>query len=939
VLLEREEEIAELEELAGRAATAAGTVGVIEGPAGIGKSRLLAAVAERAHGEGIEVLEARGGQLEHELGWGVVRELFAPLVSSPSAESRALFEGAAALSEQLLVPSAEAAEGTSEEPVPDPIAPEAALHSLYWLTSNLAERAPLALLVDDVHWADPASLRWLAYLAARIEDLPVLLLLAVRPEEGEAGGRAMGEIGARARSIPLGPLSEEASSELLATAFGRRPDPPFAQACYEATAGNPFLVRELTLALQRDEISPTAAEAERVGEARPETISRAVLLRLLQLPPVASELVRSLAVLGSEASLAEAAALAGTDQDAAARAADSLASTQILESGLPLRFVHPIVRTVIYEEIPAAVRSRMHERAARVLSEAGADHEVVAVHLLATEPRGDPEVAGILVAAARTDLARGVPESAAAFLRRSLEERASEAGTWELHYLLGVAEGRSGARSAVDTLRQALSDADAPRERALATLELGRALTAAGRLNESIEVMQHEFEQLADKEADIATRLELELLASARLEPETHRMVSERLGRRRSSAGRGEAERQRLAARAFERAWAGASAAEAGELAERALDGGTLLAEEGGESPAFLEDVFTLIACDRFAIARSALEAALEDAGRRGSLLAFCLTSANRCLLSCWGGSVTEAEADGRAAVEAALAHGWRYGPVFSWLMTALIERDRPEEADQVLRSSGVGEQIPDNILFNSLLYGRGCLRLELGDDEAGIDDLIEVGRRLERVGGDRMVSAFAYRSRLALALAPDDPEPARALAAEELALARAFGAPRALGIALQAAGVVESGKRGLELLREAVTVLEASESSAECSRAVVEMGAALRRGGDRAKARELLGRGLDLAHRCGARAIERRAREELQVAGARPRRERIAGPESLTASERRIAEMAASGLRNREIAQQLFVSLRTVETHLTHAYQKLDISSRKELAAALRAG
>lgn len=149
-------------------------------------------------------------------------------------------------------------------------------------------------------------------------------------------------------------------------------------------------------------------------------------------------------------------------------------------------------------------------------------------------------------------------------------------------------------------------------------------------------------------------------------------------------------------------------------------------------------------------------------------------------------------------------------------------------------------------------------------------------------------------------------------------------------------AGVLEGGIGGLERLREAVAVLEASPAKLELARALVDLGVALRHASERSAAREPLRRGLDLAHRCGATVLAGRARDELVVAGGRPRRLLLSGVDALTASERRVAQLAATGLSNREIAQALFVTTRTVEVHLTHAYRKLGIRTRQELPRVL---
>jgi DNA-binding CsgD family transcriptional regulator len=175
-------------------------------------------------------------------------------------------------------------------------------------------------------------------------------------------------------------------------------------------------------------------------------------------------------------------------------------------------------------------------------------------------------------------------------------------------------------------------------------------------------------------------------------------------------------------------------------------------------------------------------------------------------------------------------------------------------------------------------------------------------------------------------------------LSSEELELARIWGAPRALGAALRVAGVVEGGQRGLALLEEAVEVLADSPAKLEHAKARTELGAALRRAKRRSEARDQLRHAVELATRCGAAALATRAETELLATGARPRRIALSGLESLTPSERRVAELAAEGPTNREIAQALFVTPKTVEVHLSSVYRKLGIRSRSQLPAALTA-
>jgi DNA-binding CsgD family transcriptional regulator len=270
------------------------------------------------------------------------------------------------------------------------------------------------------------------------------------------------------------------------------------------------------------------------------------------------------------------------------------------------------------------------------------------------------------------------------------------------------------------------------------------------------------------------------------------------------------------------------------------------------------------------------------------------------------------------------------------FLTQVLLERGETSEAEQLIAATSLDEVVDAHRIH--FVYARGRLHLESGAAERALADFIEVGALAESV--DFRNPAFVpWRSQAALALRElGRVEEARELAREELALSRGWGAPRTVGISLRALGLVEGGPAGELLLREAVEVLADSPARLEHARALVDLGALLRRGNSRSEARKLLRQGVELAHRCGATALVTRGNEELAATGAHPRTILLSGLDALTASERRVAQMAAGDLSNKEIAQALFVTVKTVEQHLGRVYRKLDISSRRELAAALAA-
>jgi DNA-binding CsgD family transcriptional regulator len=300
-----------------------------------------------------------------------------------------------------------------------------------------------------------------------------------------------------------------------------------------------------------------------------------------------------------------------------------------------------------------------------------------------------------------------------------------------------------------------------------------------------------------------------------------------------------------------------------------------------------------------------------------------------------------EAEADCRGAIEAARLDIPAYvlPGTFALLIEALLELGDFAAAEAELDRFGLRGPLPNLFPLTMLVHSRSRLRLAQERPREALSDALLCGERQEALR-IRNPAVIPWRSTAAHAHAAlGEAEAAAQRASEEVDLARAFGAPRATGIAVRAAGVIEPARRGLPLLEEAVTVLSASSATLEYARALVDLGSALRRAGERVRGREPLREGLHLARQCGATLVAERAHAELVIAGARPRRDALRGRDALTASEMRIASMAAEDLTNREIAQALFVTTKTVETHLRHIFEKLDVNSRTKLGAAIGSG
>ena len=411
LLLERETQIAALEALAEAAQSGGGRFVVIEGSAGIGKTCLLAEARTIAGRAGMRVLAARGGEFEGGFAYGIVRQLFEPLLASAAPDLRQeLLSGPAALIEPLIgasrfAPSQEVpAEGSF-----------AILHGLYWLAANAALQQPTLLAIDDLHWADTLSLRWLLYLTRRLEGVPLLVAAAARPPEGEGRDPTLvAELIAapEAAAIRPEPLGRASIAVLARELHGLKPDEAFSAALEAATGGNPLFVRAVLDEVAREGISPTAEQAPRLLEIGAEGVSRAVGLRLARLPAEALALLRAASILGDGSELRRAAALAGVKASELGPAAATLVRLDLLRREDPLEFFHPVVRSAVYETLDVVERDAGHRLAAELLLQAGAPPESAAGHLLRVAPQADAFVLSTLrQAAERSPRARPRPRS------------------------------------------------------------------------------------------------------------------------------------------------------------------------------------------------------------------------------------------------------------------------------------------------------------------------------------------------------------------------------------------------------------------------------------------------------------------------------------------------------------------------------------------------
>ncbi len=927
-LLEREREVAQIKQALIDGVDGRGRLVVIEAEAGLGKTRLLSEAQALGVAAGMRVVSARATELERAFPFGIVRQLFEPVVANRSApEVSALWTGAAA--------SARSALGLTEEASSDRFA---VLHGLYWLIVGVAEERPLLLIVDDAQWADAASLEYLMFLLPRLKELELVVIVASRPEEAHDGPLAALVTDTSAQRLALAPLSSEAAGDLVGAHLGAQPEARFTSACHEATGGNPFLLGELMQALSEENIEPVDDRAAQVLRLAPERIKRHVLRRLAPLSAQARAVARSVSVLGDDASPRLVAALGGLGEAAVPEAADELRAASILAPEGPLRFVHPLLRNVLYSDLSIGERDRAHALAAHLLTAGSARPEHVAAHLVAGSPRGERGVVDTLKLAAERALERGAPESAMTYARRALREPPPDDLRMAIVRLLVSSAFRAGRVAALKPVEEEILDCLTEQSTmpVSAAAEVVPWMVMSGHAEEGTALLEQAIEvAVQEGDLDLAVSHEAHLVYLTQRSPaDGEARLGRYQGRLPPDTSRG---RLASALRAWWSAMSDGSAADSAELAWRALADGQIF-EEHPELPHPIQAGIVLVRSDRLDDAQHVATRAVTVAERRGAVVGLASAWFLRGLVAQRRGRLAEAEADSRQAVDAARLSGTlpSLPPFTALLAEVLVERGDLEGAGAVLGEVLPEGPVPDGFWVAPLLRARGLLRLAQGRAREAADDLVDLSDRMDHwhmaTGGGLPVASYA-----ALALGSlGESGRAQEFAAAGMLSARLWGAPSAISTALITQGLIGHGDERLGLLADAVRVLEGTPVRLHRARALGELGAALRRANQRSAAREPLREALDLARRCGATTLAHRAYSELQATGEKVRRHSPIGVESLTPSERRVSEMAATGMTNRQIAEALFLTVKTIETHLAAAFDKLGIRTRRELASAL---
>ncbi|TCC46149.1 transcriptional regulator [Kribbella pittospori] len=898
-LVDRDRELAALRSMLDGLAGGQPGLLLFEGPAGIGKTRLLAEARKLAAERSVRVLSARGSALESAFAFGVVRQLFEGQLGDPARRDELLRGAAAGAGAVFDITDSGRAEGF------------AVLHGLYWLAVNLTTGGPLVLAVDDAQWCDGASLRFLAYLVRRLASVPVLVLATLRTGEQHDDEDLIAELALEPDALVVrpAPLSTEATAELVERRLGVRPAPLFVTACERTTAGNPFLLCQLLQALAADGVRPDASHADRVVAVGSRAVSSRVLLQLRRLPPDVVVVARAASVLGDGAALPAVAALAGVTEARTAEALAVLARAEIVRDEQPVAFAHPLVRDAVYQAQPAAERELCHERAASVLRDARTSDELVAAHLLLAPPRGDESVVTLLRTAAREAAERGASESAVTYLRRALVELPVGSGRRDVVLELGMREASVDGGAAVEHLVHAYRLQDHPRVRSEIAIAAASTQVFASPPGVATTFAREAAAELPDGLADQRQAL----IAIQRISGFMHGISDGWHTPAQEPEGQGAGARMLAATVALEAVLAGRDRERAIAMARFALDGDHLIAVDDGlfwVNAAAVRILSDDDIGDFWSRARAASHA-------RGSLFAALSTSLWEGFWQWRRGELHEALACLRAALDQdRLWGGTRVGEPFARAFQIGCQLDRGDleaarrAADALAAGAVAGE--------GGRVYQQAVARLRVAEGRCE-EALVVLGNPQPGIDGIDIVNPVwnPWRSIKAAALfGLGRTSEAIETAEEELALLRIWGAPSFLGRALCTLGELR-GRAGIDNLVEAVDLLSATTAAVDLARAKCALGSHPDVGGVDAIA--LLEDASRMAQERGAGQVRERALAELERRGRRIELSTDDVPR-LSRTDRQILDLTAAGLDVHEVAQRLFVTPGTVRDVLDGA-------------------
>jgi len=891
-----------------RAAGGRGGLVAVEGPAGIGKSRLLAHARERATAGGWRVLDTRCTPMSASIGYCLLRDWFS-MLAHRSSEGEHPFDGPGRVLATL-------ADG-DEAGIGDLV------YGVRWVLEDLTQDQPVLLVVDDLQWADEGSLQALDLLVNALQHLPSLIVFAIRTGEQVSAPETMSRILQSSHMLTPAPLSPGAVAVLLQEV---RPDATSDEATsiHTTTGGVPFFVQELL------------ADPDAV----PDSVVGSIAGRLSRVSPTATATADAVCVLGSAATVGTVAELADLGLGLVADDISALVAAQLLslEQGR-LAARHPLIAQSVLANMSSTESAEVHSRAARILMRRGAARAVVASHLLQTLPAGDAETRARLAEQGAYALSAGNATMAIAYFERAIAE--GPVGSDEVSLYSGLARAHAAAgdlEPALATWERAASLTDDIEIQARLKAEAGDALVMAGRHGQAEATFGALLTQ-GDPGGPARQRLVSRVVLAGMLTgtplAELRDLVEA------TPEGAGDAsydDRLLLAARSVLLAFSGRDAAQVRELADRAAGDGRLLHDEGPEGAGLYMAAGSLIWASAFEEAEAVLTGAIEHARDHASSTGLATASSCRGYARMRMGMVTEAVLDLEAALEQR-KHGWRahLGAVLAGLVECRIARGQLDVAaghrhslDELAHQPGLNGTYATWALAD--------LAEAQGEHDRAASLYAEVGELVQgRMDNPAIMPWRAGRALSLIRLGRG--REAVPLAAENLRLAREFGSPHALALALRTQAAVDPTGDRISLLREALDVLSGTRALRLEAQVATDLAGmlVLHGTGESAEIVRLLRGAETLAGYQELHPLEDRVRRLLDRIGEPARNANAASVDSLTVSERRVAELAASGLSNRQIAQQLFVTVKAVEWHLSNVYRKLGIRSRTRLPAVLQ--
>ncbi|MFE7590440.1 ATP-binding protein [Kitasatospora sp. NPDC057512] len=935
--------------------TEIGDLLTFSGRPGIGKTSLLHEVRRLAKlRDGATVLFARGGERQFKDPYHVLRQLLQPVLSDLPPD---VFSQVMGTWEEVVGPAMGLKQPKAGARRLDPQGVRDGLD--YVLTQLAPRRAPMVMIVDDLHWADGESLSWLTKFAIRSSELPVLLVFAFREDESdwptETQDFRRAVLGLKARKHELNRLNLSSVTDMIRAELGDKAEEAFCYEFWNVVNGNPFEVIALLDQVRDQELEPVEENSRQLRELAVDATGMTLKSWLDRLGASTLRYAWACAMLGTDIRVDLATRISTQSTEGARESIKQLRKQRVLTQtpNGNLEFVHPLIASSIYNTMPDATRLGMHGIAAAEIENAGLGLLAASRHLVETHAgEGDDRIVKKLRRAAIEHQLIGAPEAAQRCLHRALNEPPADEIKAEVMYELGCSALLTDPVATVNQLKLALDPDEAPLRPELrvdATFRLSEVLAHAGELGEAALVCQREAEQTADAAGRRRLQAASFMWHAFRKSEEDGPGRSARLGEMcRSLNGKEASARAVLAMRAWDLTLRGAPSAEALALADEVLDGGRLPkglgwtdTTWGFELPSML--CLTYIYNDRIAQAeRLAADAIIqfEIAGWSGAHRGFAYFLMG--LARFRRGLLAEAEDFLRRAHRISERIGKRLP--LAWdaigvLVDTLIARGRIEEAWKLANDCSfhppyhaTAMVLPDA----ASLYGKLLVAKDRNAGAAAA--LTEAGSQLEIRGWRNTVWA-PWAGHLAIAIADDEPERAREYAQKAVHDARTFGTASAIGSALRLYARIEHGRQAVELLEEAVMYLGQSPAGYEHAVALVDLGAALRRVGRLDDAQECLYQGIELAQHCSAEGLVDRARQELANYGLRPNRVGLRDfrdtLETLSSSEWEVAKRAVQGVPPQRIADELGVPIGIVNRRLAAVYRKAG-SGPDGLASAL---